>query len=75
MDYVRKEGLEITKDPEKSYLSSFEEKVKRTVERKKSRFVNTAPRNIRGGALDEVPPEVPASPGAERLAKHLLLHC
>ena len=37
-DYVTKEGLDMNKDPEKSYMKEYEEKVRRAVNKHKSRF-------------------------------------
>ena len=40
LDYVSKEGLDINKDPEKSYMREFEEKVRRAVDKHKAKFVS-----------------------------------
>ena len=39
LEYVQREGLDINIDPEKSYMKYYEEKVKRSVEKHKARFV------------------------------------
>ena len=50
--YVRKEGLNIENEPEKSYLKSFSDRVSRAVERKRAKFVQVVqPRNLLREAL------------------------
>ena len=48
LEYVNKEGLDMNKDPEKSYMKEYEDKVKRAVEKHKAKFVAVAP----GGRKD-----------------------
>ena len=49
--YVRKEGLNMENEPEKSYLKSFSDRVTRAVERKRAKFVVVQPRNLLREAL------------------------
>ena len=38
IEYVNKKGLDMNKDPEKSYMKEFEDKVKRAVDKHKAKF-------------------------------------
>ena len=49
--YVRKEGLNMENEPEKSYLKNFSDRVTRAVERKRAKFVVVQPRSLLKEAL------------------------
>ena len=49
--YVRKEGLSMENEPEKSYLKNFSDRVTRAVEKKRAKFVVVQPRSLLREAL------------------------
>ena len=69
--YVRKEGLSIENEPEKSYLKNFSDRVTRAVERKRSKFVVVQPRSLLREALRDLQQEkLRKRLSQQRIAQH-----